>query len=241
MLGFLDTPLYSFSGSFLKLPRYTLQWFLLACVMICVSLSALSDVWPKLCEQSKHWLRRRQWRISAGLVGTIRRLPAWFCALLCVLGMVQGTRQTGYAASFYRNSRNVMENESILMDNGFREHYGLLMTLADALPADETILITQSGYQYPLKGKGYLLQSNPIVPILNMTEAEIPGELERLHVGMIVTNPSFWDDRYLIKSTLNDYLTTLPSEQIVETGFLRFYLLDPALVPVAQAALETTN
>ena len=41
--------------------------------------------------------------------------------------------------------------------------------------------------------------------------------------------------------TLNDYLTTLPSEQIVETGFLRFYLLDPALVPVAQAALETTN
>ena len=205
MLGFLDTPLYSFSGSFLKLPRYTLQWFLLACVMICVSLSA------------------------------------WFCALLCVLGMVQGTRQTGYAASFYRNSRNVMENESLLMDNGFREHYGLLMTLADALPADETILITQSGYQYPLKGKGYLLQSNPIVPILNMTEAEIPGELERLHVGMIVTNPSFWDDRYLIKSTLNDYLTTLPSEQIVETGFLRFYLLDPALVPVAQAALETTN
>ena len=241
MLGFLDTPLYSFSGSFLKLPRYTLQWFLLACVMICVSLSALSDVWPKLCEQGKHWLRRRQWRIPAGLVGTIRRLPAWFCALLCVLGMVQGTRQTGYAASFYRNSRNVMENESILMDNGFREHYGLLMTLADALPADETILITQSGYQYPLKGKGYLLQSNPIVPILNMTEAEIPGELERLHVGMIVTNPSFWDDRYLIKSTLNDYLTTLPSEQIVETGFLRFYLLDPALVPVAQAALETTN
>ena len=154
---------------------------------------------------------------------------------------MQGTRQTGYAASFYRNSRNVMENESLLMDNGFREHYGLLMTLADALPADETILITQSGYQYPLKGKGYLLQSNPIVPILNMTEAEIPGELERLHVGMIVTNPSFWDDRYLIKSTLNDYLTTLPSEQIVETGFLRFYLLDPALVPVAQAALETTN
>ena len=241
MLGFLDTPLYSFSGSFLKLPRYTLQWFLMACVMICAALAAFSDVWPKLCGWAKHWLRRRQWHIPAGMGSFLRRLPAWFCALWCVLGMVQGTKQTGYAASFYRNSRNVMENDDLLLDNGFRKHYGLMMAVADALPEDETILITQSGYQYPLKGKGYLLQSNPMAPILNMTEEEIPGELERLRAGVIITSPSFWDDRYLIRSTLSDYLSKLPPEQIVETEALRLYLLDPSLVPVAQAALETQD
>lgn len=241
MLGFLDTPLYSFSGSFLKLPRYTLQWFLMACVMICAALAALSDSWPKLCGWTKHWLRRRQWHIPAGMGSFLRRLPAWFCALLCVLGMVQGTKQTGYAASFYRSSRNVMENDDLLLDNGFRKHYSLMMAVADALPEDETILITQSGYQYPLKGKGYLLQSNPIASILNMTEEEIPGELERLRAGVIITSPSFWDDRYLIRSTLSDYLSKLPPEQIVETEALRLYLLDPSLVPVAQAALETQD
>lgn len=241
MLGFLDTPLYSFSGSFLKLPRYTLQWFLMACVMICAALAALSDVWPKLCGWAKHWLRRRQWRLPAGMGSFLRRLPAWFCALLCVLGMVQGTKQTGYAASFYRNSRNVMENDDLLLDNGFRKHYGLMMAVADALPEDETILITQSGYQYPLKGKGYLLQSNPIASILNMTEEEIPGELERLRAGVIITSPSFWDDRYLIRSTLSDYLSKLPPEQIVETEALRLYLLDSSLVPIAQAALAAQD
>ena len=134
-----------------------------------------------------------------------------------------------------------MENDDLLLDNGFRKHYSLMMAVADALPEDETILITQSGYQYPLKGKGYLLQSNPIASILNMTEEEIPGELERLRAGVIITSPSFWDDRYLIRSTLSDYLSKLPPEQIVETEALRLYLLDSSLVPIAQAALETQD
>ena len=42
-----------------------------------------------------------------------------------------------------------MEDESILLDNGYRERYGLLTAVAAAVPEDETILITRVGYQYP--------------------------------------------------------------------------------------------
>ena len=53
--------------------------------------------------------------------------------------------------------------------------------------------------------------------------------------------PGFWDDRYFGQSTLNDYLQTLPPEQVVETDSMRLYLLDPDLVSVAQSALAQRN
>lgn len=239
MSGLLDSPLYSFSGSFLKLPRYTLQWFMLAAVMICAALSALGAVWPQLCAA---FARRRQaWLRRHGGLDTplyhVKRLPLYLCALLCVLGFVKGTSQTGYTASFYRDSRQVMESESILLDNGYRQRYGLLTTVAAAVPEEQKILITRVGYQYPLKARGYLLLSNPIVPILNMSYDEIPGELARLNVAMLATEPRFWDERYFPLSTLHQYLQTLPPRQVVQNEHMRLYLLDPALVPVAQAAL----
>ena len=55
------------------------------------------------------------------------KLPACLCVLLCLLGVVKGTNQTGYTNTFYRYSRDVMESERILLDNGFRERYGMLM------------------------------------------------------------------------------------------------------------------
>lgn len=238
MTGLLDSPLYSFSGSFLKLPRYTLQWFMLATVMICTALSALCPCWKALCDRLSQrrwaWLQRHGSPIAAGL---IRRIPLYLCVLCCVLGFVKGTSQTGYTTSFYRDSRTVMEDQSILLDNGYQERYSLLTAVAAAVPEEETILITRVGYQYPLKGRGYLLLSNPIVPILNMTLAEIPPELERLNAAMIATEPDFWDDRYFPLTTLHQYLQTLPPEQVVETAQMRLYLLSPALVSAAHAAL----
>ncbi len=231
MTGVLDSPLYSFSGSFLKLPRYTLQWFLLANVMICASLSALIDLWPSAVERIKA-LARKPW---------IKDLPAWLCAALCLLAMVKGTNQTGYTNTFYRYSRSVMEDEGILLDNNFRERYGLLMQVAGQVPDNQKILITRVGYQYPLRGKGYLLTSNPIVPLMNLSADEVGAALEELNVAMLATEPDFWDDRYYPLSTLHEWLSQLPPEQIVETDTMRLYLIDPALVPCAQQALKEEN
>lgn len=240
MIGVLDSPLYSFSGAFLKNPRYTLQWFMLAAVMICAFLSAVAALWPRWLAAFER--RRGAWFLRRDPAGALRRgcrgLPLYLCALLCVLGVVQGTKQTGYATSFYRDSRDVMESESILLDNGFRERYGLLMAVAERMPEDEKLIITRVGYQYPLRSKGYLLLSNVIVPILNMTVEEVPAELERLNAGMIATEPKFWDDRYFPLTTLHQYLQTLPKEQVVETPTMRLYLLDRALIPAAREALE---
>ncbi|MDD3334625.1 MAG: hypothetical protein PHI98_03805 [Eubacteriales bacterium] len=239
MTGLLDSKLYSFSGSFLKLPRYTLQWFMLAAVMICALLAAVAQGWPRFCDAVRKrkwaWLERHDGK--GKLDRWVRALPLWLCALLCVLGFVKGTNQTGYTTSFYRDSRNVMESESILLDNGFRERYDLLRAVAEAVPENEKILLTRVGYQYAIQGKGYLLLSNPIVPILNMTEDEIPGELERLQVGMIATEPAFWDERYFPLTTLHAWLQTLPEEQVVETDTMRLYLLDRSLIPAARSAL----
>lgn len=226
MTGVLDSPLYSFSGSFLKLPRYTLQWFLMGNVLICACLSAVIELWPRLLE-----------RLRRPLPAWVHTLPAWGCAALCALAFVQGTRQTGYANTFYRSSRHVMESESILLDNGFRERYGLLMEVADAVEDDQKILITRVGYQYALRGKGYLLISNPIVSLMNLPLEEVESALRELNVAVLATEPSFWDDRYFPLSTLNTYLEQLPADQIVETEHMRLYLLDRSLIPVAQAAL----
>jgi len=220
MTGLLDSPLYSFSGSFVKLPRYTLQWFLLGNVLICACLSALIDLWPALLQK----LRRPmpEW---------VKTIPAWMCALICLLAMVKGVNQTGYTNTFYRYSRGVMEDENILLDNGFREQYGLLMDVAANVQEDEKILITRVGYQYALRGKGYVLTSNPIVPLMNLPYDEVEKALEDMNVVMLATEPDFWDKRYYPMSTLNEYLCKLPQDQIIETDKMRLYLLKRDLIP----------
>ena len=224
MTGILDSPLYSFSGSFLKLPRYTLQWFMLCNVMICAALSALIDLWPGVIRRVKG-LAQKPWAST---------IPAWLCAALCLLAMVKGTNQTGYTNTFYRNSRSVMESQSILLDNSFRARYGLLMDVAEHVEDDQKILITRVGYQYPLRGRGYLLTSNPIVPLMNLPLEEVGAAISELNVAMLATEPDFWDNRYYPLSTLHEWLMQLPPEQIVETEEMRLYLIDPALVPYAQ-------
>lgn len=241
MTGLLDSPLYSFSGSFLKLPRYTLQWFLLACGMICAALAALEDAWPALCRFARRRLSSRAPRaaaFAAPVKARLARLPAYLCALLCVLGLVKGVNQTGYTNTFYRYSRGVMEDESILLDNGFRDRYGLLMQVAAHVPEDEKILITRVGYQYALRGRGYVLTSNPIVPLMNLPLEAVGPALAEMGVGMLATEPDFWDGRYYVQSTLHDYLQTLPQEQIVETPTMRLYLLDRSLIPYANVSSD---
>lgn len=228
MTGVLDSPLYSFSGSFLKLPRYTLQWFLWGNVMICAAFSALIDLWPRLIQRVKK-LAGQKW---------IQTIPAWLCAFVCLLAMAKGVNQTGYTNTFYRYSRSVMEDESILLDNGFREQYALLMDVAADVKEDEKILITRVGYQYALRGKGYLLTSNPIVPLMNLPLSEVEGALKEMNAVMLATEPDFWDERYYPMSTLNEYLCQLPADQIIETEKMRLYLLDRRLIPDSVQPME---
>ena len=228
MSGVIDSPLYSFSGSFVKLPRYTLQWFFVCNVMICALLAAVIDHWPDWLAQVKK-LPQKPW---------MKTIPAWLCAALCLLGMVKGLDQTGYTDTFYRFSRDVMESEQILLDRSFRDRYGLLMEVAEEVDEDQKILITRSGYQYALGAKGYVLIANPIVELLNLPLEEVEPRLREINAAMLATEPSFWDERYFPLSTLNEYLLSLPPEQVIETEYMRLYLLDPALVPVAQAALD---
>lgn len=238
MTGLLDSPLYSFSGSFLKLPRYTLQWFLTGNVMICAALAALEKrLWPRLCQ----WAGRRMKGAAAALTNVkplIRQLPAYVCVLLCVLGVVKGTAQTGYTNTFYRYSRHVMEDERLLLDNGLRDRYALLMDVAQAVGEDQQILISRSGYQYALRGRGYVLNANPVVPLLNLPLEEVGPALQSRNVAMIATEPDYWDERYFGLSTLDEYLDTLPQQQVIQTPTMRLYLLDAALVPVAEAAQQ---
>ena len=228
MSGVLDSPLYSFSGSFVKLPRYTIQWFFIANVMICAALSAVIEHWPDWLERCAK-LKNQRW---------LKTVPAWLCALLCLLGTAKGVNQTGYTNTFYRYSRDVMESQSILLDNGFLDRYELLMKVAEHVDEDKKILITRPGYQYPLRARGYVLTSNPIVELLNLPLEEVEARLQSLNTAMLATEPDFWDERYFSLSTLHTYLESLPAEQVVETETMRLYLLDPSLVPFAQAALE---
>ena len=237
----LDSPLYSFSGSFLKLPRYTIQWFLLACGMICGALSALETLWPPLVDRMQRALSTRMKSLrqaAASIRPVLLKLPACLCVLLCLLGVVKGTNQTGYTNTFYRYSRDVMESERILLDNGFRERYGMLMAVAEHVKEDQKILITRVGYQYPLRGRGYVLTTNPIVPLMNLPLEEVGEELAKMNVAMLATEPDFWDERYYPLSTLADYLEALPADQIVETEDMRLYLLDRSLIPYALAAKD---
>ncbi|HPS82027.1 MAG TPA: hypothetical protein PLP25_09240, partial [Candidatus Limiplasma sp.] len=68
MSGLLDTSLYSFSGSFLTMQRYTLQWYLFAAAAIVAVLAAAEGEWPALMG----WLKRRGGRLVPALQ---KRLP----------------------------------------------------------------------------------------------------------------------------------------------------------------------
>ncbi|NLV57816.1 MAG: hypothetical protein GXY67_03515 [Clostridiales bacterium] len=243
MTGLLDNPLYSFSGSFLTMQRYTIQWFLWAAAMSCAALAALTDAWPCF----RGWLEIRlsglgkNFRFRLSRVSWLReawqKLPLLLCACLCLIAFVQGTSQTGYSTTYYRLSRNVMEDPHTLLDNGFLERYGLLMTAARHVPQDQKILITRAGYQYPLKARGYVLTSNPIVPLMNLTAQEIPGTLETMGVALVATEPDFWDERYYALSALSDFLNGLPPRQILEDGYMRLYVLDETLAASISAEL----
>ena len=244
MTGLLDTGFYSFSGTFTRMPRYSVQWYLPAAVALCAVLAALSDLWPVLLEKLTGWLQKRREQKSSRLtekaaasfsaaLPSLRRLPAWLCVLLCLFGFVQGTKQTGYADSFYRTSRHVMESQSLLLDNGFQQKFALLMALAEETSDEEMILIPRTGYQYPLHGKGHVLDANPIVPVMNLPLEEVPAELARMNVVMLATESDFWDNRYYPLSTLAQYLESLPEEQRVEYGGMRYYIVKPELAQTA--------
>ena len=247
MTGLLDTSLYSFSGSFLTMQRYTLQWFLWAAAMICAALAALDSAWPGIGE----WLKARLGPIRLGALHRLpwyaplgegwRRLPALLCACLCLMAFVQGTRQTGYANSFYRYSRTVVEDPQTLLDNGFLERYGLLMAAARHVPQDKKILITRTGYQYPLSARGYVLTSNPIVPLMNLPAQEVWEALKRLDVALLATEPDFWDERYYALSTLSGVLNALPPRQILQDGHMRLYVLDADLAAAISAELSAAG
>jgi len=226
MTGLLDSPLYSFSGSFVNLPRYTLQWFMLACVMVCGLLSALADVWPDVLARLGKW---KVW---------LKQIPAWLCVAICLFAMVKGLDQTGYTNTFYRYSRNVVEEEDLLLDNGFLARYELLMRVAEEVPEEQKILITRDGYQYPLRARGYVLTANPIVSLMNEPLENVEKTLQDMNVAMLATEPAFWDERYYALSDLSTYLNALPAERIIETETMRLYLVDPALVPEAQAIYD---
>lgn len=241
MTGLLDTKLYSFSGTFASMPRYTLQWFFAAAAMLCAALAALDDLLPAFAA----YLRERipeKWQCihtrRDALCGLLRALPLWLCAALCLAGFVQGTKQTGYANSFYRSSRHVMESETLLLDNGFQQKFALLMALAEEVGEEEMILIPRTGYQYPLHGRGHVLDSNPIVPVMNLPLEQVPAELERMKVAMLATESDFWDHRYYPASTLAAYLETLPAAQRIEYGGMRYYLLRPELAQAAARWME---
>jgi len=233
MSGLLDTKLYSFSGSFLTMQRYTLQWFMLAAVTIAAVLSALEAEWPIVLNAVANTFARpvaalRRRLPKAGL--WTRRVPAMLGALLCVLAFAYGTRESGYANSMYRYGRPMLTDESMALDNSYKTRYDLLMQLAPIVPDNEKIILTRPGYQYAIGAKGYILTSNPIVPIMNLPLTEVPAALKAMNVAALCTEPDFWDDRYYALSTLSIYLNSLPANQIVDDGHMRVYLLDENLI-----------
>jgi hypothetical protein len=233
MSGLLDTRLYSFSGSFLTLQRYTLQWFMLACIAIAAVFAAAEAECPYMLT----WIKRSGGKAVVALHGRwpgaglwARRLPALLGALLCALAFIQGTSESGYANSFYRYGRVKFADENTAQDTGFQRRYSLLLQLNGLVPGDEKILITRAGYQYALRANGYVLTSNPIVPLMNLPLVQVGDALKQLNVAAVCTEPQFWDGRYYALSALSEYLNNLPKEQIIDDGYMRVYLLDESLV-----------
>lgn len=227
MTGLLDTPIYSFSGSFLTMQRYTLQWFLFANVLLCSFGAFVQDVWPPVWG----WMCAKLGKLEKLAQNTpfLPRLPLLLCAALSVLLFWQGTQQTGYSCSVYRQSRALMENEQALLDNGFLLRNDLLAKVAPLVSPEQKIVLTRAGTQYILHGNGYILTSDAIVPLMNLPLQEVPQALEDMDVAVVVTEPNFWDERYYSHSTLSVVLNALPPEQIFEDGTMRLYVVDPII------------
>jgi hypothetical protein len=193
MAGLLDTRLYSFSGAFLTLQRYTLQWFMLACAAIASTLAAAEAEWPALLKWGVRaggglWLpcagaclRRGCGRGGSGGAG----------GALCALAFVQGTKESGYANSFYRYGRPMLTDGDMAQDAGFLKRYDLLLQLNNLVPQDEKILVTRPGYQYALRARGYVLTSNPIVTLMDLPLSEIGAALKEDERGGAVHRAGF--------------------------------------------------
>ena len=190
MTGLLDTSFYSFSGTFLKLQRYTLQWYLFACVMIAAAGAYLEDKWPSI----QAFVQKKAKRASCPL--WTKQIPAFACALLCVGWFAEGIRETGYSASFYRYGRPTLTDPLYAQDNYMQTRYGALMRFSALLQDGQNLLITRDSYQYPIHSRALMLTANPVAPLLNLSLAEIPGELAKWNVAAVATEPDFWDNRF---------------------------------------------
>lgn len=242
MTGLLDTRLYSFSGSFLTMQRYTLQWYLFAAAAIVAVLAAAAEEWPMLL----HWYARKGPRLTSQLRNRApkaafwaRKAPALLCSFLCLYAFAYGTQESGYANSIYRYGRPMLSDEGMALDSGFRQRYDLLLQLQPLVGDTQKVLLTRPGYQYALRAKGYILTANSIVPLLNLPLAEVETALKAMGVAALCTEPDFWDERYYALSTLNEYLSSLPAAQIVDDGHMRVYLMDKSLIGKLKPAAET--
>ena len=74
--------------------------------------------------------------------------------------------------------------------------------------------------------------------LMNLSLEEVPAELERMNVVLLATESDFWDNRYYPLSTLAQYLESLPEEQRLEVGGMRYYLVKPELAQFAQAWMK---
>ena len=234
MTGVLDNPVYSFSGSFLKMQRYTLQWFMLCGIIIPSTLYFIQ----MLLNYNKVVLSNLITKKLKVVTPIIFNIPIYLCAFLCIVSFVNGTKQTGYSTSYYRFSRDIMENPYYLLDESYIKQYGLLTHLQDNLKDEEKILISRVGYQYALRNEGLVLLSNPISPLLNLKLSEIEQGLKDKNIVMLATQGDFWDKRYFPLSTLGIFAENLPKEQIIDTENMRIYLFDDTLVSIANEYLK---
>ncbi len=239
MTGLIDTSIYSFSGAFLSISRYMEQWFMLCCGMICAALAALETAW--LCCSA--WLASRVPRVKRLAQNAVwRRLPALLCAVLCLFTLWRGARGAFYDDTVYGAlaASGFSEAEEHRQDAGFRAKYLTLMELNARLEPDQKIILTNVGDQYAVRGQGYPVQVNANAVLLGASLEEVPTLLEDMNIAVVATNIDYWDTRYLPLSFFGQYLQSLPSEQIVEDGYMRFYILDESLVGQTTAwAAET--
>jgi len=233
MTGLLDTRFYSFSGTFIKLQRYTLQWYLFACALLAAAGAWAEDKWPMFVQ----WIQKRIKKPA--LPAWAGRLPAYLCVVLCVCWFAEGTKVTGYSASFFRLGRPWLTEPAYAQDTYIIDEYGTLMKFAALLGDDQNLLIARENYQYPLHSRALLLTANPVAPILNLTLAEIPAALARQSIVAVVTEPGYWDDRFYGETTLSEYISALPPEQIVQEDAMRIYILDAELAAAYHAAYDS--
>lgn len=230
MTGLLDTRFYSFSGTFIKLQRYTLQWYLLACALLAAAGAWAEDRWPALVRWAQGKIKK------PALPAWVGRLPAYLCVVLCVCWFAEGTKVTGYSASFFRLGRPWLAAPAYAQDTYIISQYGTLMKFAALLKEDQNLLIARENYQYPLHSRALLLTANPVAPLLNVTLSEIPAALAQRDIVALATEPGYWDDRFYGETTLSEYVKALPPEQIVQEDAMRIYILDAKLAAAFHAA-----